>query len=213
LKDCTLDNLTKSIADSLLAGINANGHASLVACGGSSPLSLYKNLSVLDLDWSKVSIFLGDDRIVSSDHPDSNEYLITHYLLKNKAISATFYPLKDFEVDKDEDRYTFDIVLLGLGSDGHFASLFPAQIENNQAFDVNASPAIIISQENLGSPSYKRLSMNLSMLLDARRCILLVPNTEKRNIVDRALNDNQLPLHYLLTQQKTKIEFSDIDFK
>ena len=182
-------------------------------CGGSSPLSLYKNLSVLDLDWSKVSIFLGDDRIVSSDHPDSNEYLITHHLLKNKAISATFYPLKDFEIDKDEDRYPFDIVLLGLGSDGHFASLFPAQIENNQAFDVNASPAIIISQENLGSPSYKRLSMNLSMLLDTRRCILLVPNTEKRNIVERAFNDNKLPLHYLLTQQKTKIEFSDIDFK
>ena len=213
MKDCTLDNLTKSIADALLAGINANGHASLVACGGSSPLSLYKNLSVLDLDWSKVSIFLGDDRIVSSDHPDSNEYLINHYLLQNKAISATFYPLKDLEIDKDEERSPFDIVLLGLGSDGHFASLFPAQIENNQAFDVNVSPAIIISQENLGSPSYKRLSMNLSMLLDARRCILLVPNTEKRNIVERAFNDNKLPLHYLLTQQKTKIEFSDIDFK
>ena len=213
MKDCTLDNLTKSIADALLAGINANGHASLVACGGSSPLSLYKNLSVLDLDWSKVSIFLGDDRIVSSDHPDSNEYLINHYLLQNKAISATFYPLKDLEIDKDEERSPCDIVLFGLGSDGHFASLFPAQIENNQAFDVNASPAIIISQENLGSPSYKRLSMNLSMLLDARRCILLVPNAEKRNIVERAFNDNKLPLHYLLTQQKTKIEFSDIDFK
>jgi 6-phosphogluconolactonase/glucosamine-6-phosphate isomerase/deaminase len=55
--------------------------------------------------------------------------------------------------------------------------------------------------------------MNLSMLLDARRCILLVPNAEKRNIVERAFNDNKLPLHYLLTQQKTKIEFSDIDFK
>ena len=213
MKDCTLDNLTKSIADSLLTGINANGYASLVVCGGSSPLSLYKNLSVLDLDWSKVSIFLGDDRIVSSDHPDSNEYLINHYLLQNKAISATFYPLKDLEIDKDKERSPFDIVLLGLGSDGHFASLFPAQIENNQAFDVNASPAIIISQENLGSPSYKRLSMNLSMLLDARRCILLVPNAEKRNIVERAFNDNKLPLHYLLTQQKTKIEFSDIDFK
>jgi len=90
LKDCTLDNLTKSIADALLVGINANGHASLVVCGGSSPLSLYKNLSVLDLDWSKVSIFLGDDRIVSSDHPDSNEYLITHYLLTQQKTKIEF---------------------------------------------------------------------------------------------------------------------------
>lgn len=90
MKDCTLDNLTKSIAGSLLAGINSNGHASLVKFGGSNPLSLYKNLSILDLDWSKVSIFFGDDRIIFSDHPDSNEYLITHYLLTQQKTKIEF---------------------------------------------------------------------------------------------------------------------------
>jgi 6-phosphogluconolactonase/glucosamine-6-phosphate isomerase/deaminase len=54
--------------------------------------------------------------------------------------------------------------------------------------------------------------MNLSMLIDAKRCILLVPNLTKRKIVERAFKDNQLPLHFLLTQEKTNIEFSDIDF-
>ena len=212
MKDCTLDNLTKSIADALLAGINANGHASLVACGGSSPLSLYKNLSVLDLDWSKVSIFLGDDRVVPSDHPDSNNYLIHLHLLKNHASSALFYPLNDSKITIQDIRRPFDVVLLGLGDDGHFASLFPAQLNDYCAFDVNASPSIIASDKNLGSPSHRRISMNLSMLIDAKRCILLVPNSDKRKIVERAFKNNQLPLHFLLTQEKTKIEFSDIDF-
>ena len=80
------------------------------------------------------------------------------------------------------------------------------------AFDVNASPSIIASDQNLGSPSHRRISMNLSMLIDAKRCILLVPNSDKRKIVERAFKDKQLPLHFLLNQERTKIEFSDIDF-
>ena len=59
MKDFTVDNLSQSIAASLSASINLNGYASFVVCGGSSPLSLYDNLSNKDLDWSKVSIFLG----------------------------------------------------------------------------------------------------------------------------------------------------------
>ena len=212
MKDCTLDNLTKSIAGSLLAGINSNGHASLVKFGGSNPLSLYKNLSILDLDWSKVSIFLGDDRVVPSDHQDSNNYLIQLHLLKNNASSASFYPLNDSKITIKDIRRPFDVVLLGLGNDGHFASLFPAQLNNALAFDAYASPSIIVSDQDLGSPSHKRISMNLSMLIDAKRCILLVPNSDKRKIVERAYKDNQLPLHFLLTQERTKIEFSDLDF-
>lgn len=106
----------------------------------------------------------------------------------------------------------FDVVLLGLGNDGHFASLFPAQLNIPEAFDAEASPTIIVSDQELGSPSYKRVSMNLSLLTNTKRCILLVPSSEKRKIVETAYTDNQLPLHFLLTQQKIKVEFSDLDF-
>jgi len=212
LKDFTVDNLSQSIAASLSASINLNGYASFVVCGGSSPLPLYDNLSNKDLDWSKVSIFLGDDRVVPSDHQDSNNYLIQLHLLKNNASSASFYPLNDSKITIKDIRRPFDVVLLGLGNDGHFASLFPAQLNNALAFDAYASPSIIVSDQDLGSPSHKRISMNLSMLIDAKRCILLVPNSDKRKIVDRAYKDNQLPLHFLLTQERTKIEFSDLDF-
>ena len=212
MKDFTLDNLSQSIADSLSSSINLNGYASLVVCGGSSPLPIYDNLSNKDLDWSKVSIFLGDDRVVPPDHPDSNNNLIQLHLLKNNASSASFYPLNDSKIAIQDIRRPFDVVLLGLGNDGHFASLFPAQLNNTCAFDADATPSIIVSDQNLGSPSQRRISMNLSMLIDAKRCILLVPNSDKRKIVERAFKDNQLPLHFLLNQERTKIEFSDIDF-
>ena len=212
MKDFTADNLSQSIAASLSASINLNGYASFVVCGGSSPLLLYDNLSNKDLDWSKVSIFLGDDRVVPSDHQDSNNYLIQLHLLKNNASSASFYPLNDSKITIKDIRRPFDVVLLGLGNDGHFASLFPAQLNNALVFDAYASPSIIVSDQDLGSPSHKRISMNLSMLIDAKRCILLVPNSDKRKIVERAYKDNQLPLHFLLTQERTKIEFSDLDF-
>ncbi|MDA9935854.1 6-phosphogluconolactonase [Gammaproteobacteria bacterium] len=212
MKDFTVDNLSQSIAASLSASINLNGYASFVVCGGSSPLPLYDNLSNKDLDWSKVSIFLGDDRVVPSDHQDSNNYLIQLHLLKNNASSASFYSLNDSRITIKDIRRPFDVVLLGLGNDGHFASLFPAQLNNALVFDAYASPSIIVSDQDLGSPSHKRISMNLSMLIDAKRCILLVPNSDKRKIVERAYKDNQLPLHFLLTQERTKIEFSDLDF-
>jgi 6-phosphogluconolactonase len=212
LKDFTVDNLSQSIAASLSESIHLNGYASMVVCGGSSPLPIYDNLSNKNLDWSKVSIFLGDDRVVPSDHPDSNNNLIQLHLLKNKASSASFYPLNDSKIAIQDIRRPFDIVLLGLGNDGHFASLFPAQLNNANAFNANATPSIIVSDQDLGIPSHRRISMNLSMLIDAKRCILLVPNSDKRKIVERAFKDKQLPLHFLLNQERTKIEFSDIDF-
>ena len=212
MNDSILDSFTHSIVDSLISSINLNGHASFVVCGGNSPLPLYKNLSKKDLDWSKVSIFLGDDRVVPADHVDSNNYLIHHNLLQNNAASASFYSLIDLKISIEDMKRPFDVVLLGLGNDGHFASLFPAQLGNADAFDITASPGLIISDQELGSPCYKRISMNLSLLMDTKRCILLVPNENKRKIVERALEDNKLPLHFLLNQKKTKVEFSDLDF-
>ena len=212
MEDSILNNLSQSIVDSLISSINLNGHASFVVCGGNSPLPLYDNLSKMDLDWSKVSIFLGDDRIVSANHPDSNNYLIHRHLLKNNATSASFHSLLDLKISIEEIKCPFDVVLLGLGNDGHFASLFPAQLDNADAFDITASPGLITSDQELGSPCYKRISMNLSLLMHTKRCILLVSNEDKRKIVERALEDNQLPLHFLLNQKKTKVEFSDLDF-
>ena len=212
MQDQTIDILSHSIAKSLKKAIDLNGYASLVVCGGRSPLSLYKDLSGRNLDWTKVLIFMGDDRIINKDHKDSNENLIREHLLINNAASAQFRSLLHPKISIESIRLPFDVVLLGLGRDGHFASLFPDQLNHKTAFKLNAAPDFIISKKPLGSPSYKRISMNLSMLINTKRCILLVTNKDKRMIVDQAYTDNGLPLHFLLSQDKTLVECSDLYF-
>ena len=207
------DKLSKSIAKSLNESIELSGKASLVVCGGNSPLSIYQKLSIVDLDWNNVSIFLGDDRLLPSDHIDSNENLLRKNLLINNAKSAKFYPLVQPSIDIKDIKLPFDIVLLGLGPDGHFASLFPEQVKLSSAFSIDAEPDFLCSDIPLGSPSYKRISMNLALLLNTERCILLVTNSDKRLVVEKAYTNNKMPLYFLINQDKTKLEFSDIDFQ
>ena len=207
------EKLFKSITKSLDKAIALNGKASLVVCGGNSPLSIYQKLSRADLDWNKVSIYLGDDRLLPSDHIDSNENLLRKNLLINNAKWAKFYPLVQPRINIKDITLPFDIVLLGLGIDGHFASLFPEQVKLSSALSIDADPDFICSENPLGSPSYKRISMNLALLLNTKRCILLVTDSDKRLVVEKASTNNKMPLHFLINQDKTKLEFSDIDFQ
>ena len=212
MNNSSSDKLSKSIAKTLNESIELSGKASLVVCGGNSPLPIYQKLSLADLDWSKVSVYLGDDRLLLSDHIDSNENLLRKNLLINNAKSAKFYPLVQPRINIKDLILPFDIVLLGLGLDGHFASLFPEQVKLSSAFSIDADPDLICSDIPLGSPSYKRISMNLALLLNTKRCILLVTNSDKRLVLEKASTNNKMPLHFLINQDKTKLEFSDIDF-
>ena len=212
MEESRLNTLLASITHSLSDAIDTKGYASLVVSGGNSPLPLYKKLSMTNIDWSKVFIYLGDDRLVESNHKDSNEHLIKTQLMINKASKASFNSLLYPELRVNEIKLPFDIVLLGLGMDGHFASLFPDQLTDLRILDVNALPALVKSEQPLGSPCYQRISMNLSLLTDTKRCILIVPSEEKRVVIEQAYGDNRLPLYFLLNQKKTTVEFSDLDF-
>lgn len=212
MPDKTLDVLSSSIIETLSSAIDSFGCASLVVCGGKSPLPIYQSLCSAELDWKKISIYLGDDRVISKDNEHSNDHLIKKHLLINNASSAKFFSLAHDPLKVEDFCLPFDLVLLGLGSDGHFASLFPDQLNQKTAFDVDAKPAFIHSDRPLGSPSFKRVSMNLSLLLNTKRCILLVSDKDKRIVVEKAATNINMPLHFLLTQDKTKIEFSDTHF-
>ena len=205
--------IAQSIAVTLQQGILRKGFATLVVSGGRSPLEIYSYLSQILIPWSKVTIILGDDRVLEESNIDSNDRLIKENLLINKAETATYISLLDSLQTPVKLELPFDVSLLGMGLDGHFASLFPELLGNNSLFNVDAPHEIYLSDTPLGNPFHKRITMNLSMLLDTHRCILLVSSKLKRDLLDKALRDNKLPLYYLINQQKIKIELSDIDFE
>ena len=204
--------IAKSIASTLEESVLKKGYATFVVSGGNSPLEIFSHLNQMPIPWSKITIILGDDRMLDSGNSDSNDKLIRENLIINKAGSAKYLSLIDPLVTPSKLNFPFDISLLGMGLDGHFASLFPELLANLSLFNVDAPHEIYLSENALGHPSHKRISMNLSMLLNSDRCILLVSSESKRGVLDQAIGDSRLPVHYLINQNKVKIEFSDVDF-
>ena len=97
-------------------------------------------------------------------------------------------------------------MLLGMGEDGHFASLFPSLIESNiEYFNLYAEPDIFFT-EPMGSPCHKRVSMNLSMILQSENIFLLVSSNKKNDVLKQAKFDKNLPLYYLLNQSQKEIK-------
>ena len=189
--------LTKLISDKLKLAIDKKGTATFVVSGGTSPLKLFEDLSKIDLPWNKVQITLVDDRLVNKNHIHSNQKLINDHLLKNKAKLANFIPLSE-EIIKSKIIVTpFDVNLLGMGEDGHFASLFPDMIKDFNLFDLSADPNILTITSH-GDPFLPRITMNLSLILKSEFIVLLVKGSIKQKIIDQAKNDNSLPIHYLL---------------
>ena len=200
-----MNNPAQSIYETLKKCIDDYNFASLVVSGGSSPIKIFSDLSKTDLDWAKVSVMLVDDRVVSSDHLDSNEKLLKDYFFINKASAANYISLKSNSNTVMKIDRPFDIMLLGMGEDGHFASLFPQLINITNHFDLSTSPKIIFT-DPLGNPCHKRVSMNLSMIMQSKKIMLLVSNPVKSGLVDQALKNKDLPIHFLLNQKVKGIE-------
>jgi hypothetical protein len=137
--------LAADFSDRLADIIKKRRKASLALAGGTTPSPLYEELSHRPLNWEKVSVTLTDERWVSPEDPASNEWLVREYLLKRRAAAATFIPFKTNHAKATggavvtEKRIApimpFDIVLLGMGPDGHIASLIPGA----DGFDVAAA--------------------------------------------------------------------------
>ena len=203
-------NVSKFIIGKLNSAIEREGQASLVVSGGSSPISIYEELSNADVSWSKVFLTLVDDRLVEPNHEDSNQNLLYKHLIKNKAKEVKFFPLDD-EVSFNKDfKKPFDITLLGMGEDGHFASLFPNMINLPEAFSLNTEPRVLKTPA-LGVPLYPRITMNLSMIMESSYIILLVKGKLKQDILDKAKMNSDYPIHHLINNRNKEIFIKKIN--
>ena len=201
-----MNNNSARIHSILSNAIKNKGGASFISRGGSSPVPIFKDLSTSNLDWANIEVTLVDDRSVNKSHVDSNEKLLNENLLVNKASNASFISLKSDPSEVYKIKQPFDLMLLGMGEDAHFASLFPSMINTNiEYFNIDSKPEIIYT-EPLGSPLHERISMNLAMILNSKNIILLVSNSKKLDVLTKAKTNKNLPLYYLFNQKLVDIE-------
>ncbi|MGH6874487.1 MAG: 6-phosphogluconolactonase [Aestuariivirgaceae bacterium] len=203
--------LAADIAASLSRSIAETGSASLVVSGGSTPRLMFDELSRHRLPWNRVKISLADERLVPAADPDSNERLVREHLLTREAQAAVFIPLWQGEGDPVESAVEavcnmdrpFAMVVLGLGEDGHVASLFPGMPYLGRALDRAANNTAVFVP-GLGSRQ-PRVSLTISTLLDTRRLALSFTGETKRRVFERALAPGaveELPVRAILRQTK-----------
>jgi 6-phosphogluconolactonase len=210
--------LAGSIAADLSAAIAARGLASLVVSGGRSPVRLFECLRTEEIDWSRVYVALADERWVDPSDPASNERLVREELLQGRAAAAHFHGLKNGAATPDlgavlawktfaDVPRPFDIVVLGMGDDGHTASLFPGSPNLMSALDETASAGCVGMLSP--TPPQARLSLNLAALLESGRIVILITGEAKWRTYVAASQPGPvelMPVRAVLRQRRTPVE-------
>ena len=189
--------------------LKTENRAGIVVSGGSTPGECFDVLSRKLLPWSDVTIIPSDERWVDATHADSNERLIRSRLRQNLASDARILPLyrpdRSAEtavrrLDSDlRDLLPFASVLLGMGEDGHFASLFPDF--DDLATALNPDNAKLCTPVKTAASPYQRMSLTLAALRQTQHTALLIFGETKRQVFEQAINgEGDYPIEQLLKQ-------------
>jgi 6-phosphogluconolactonase len=170
------------IAEALRAGAR-----SLVLAGGNTPKRCYELLSELPVEWGRVSVLFGDERCVPPLDPESNYRMAKETLIDRVALANVYRIPAELGPDEGADLYAevvefvapFDLVVLGVGEDGHTASLFPGHPALN-------ADGLTVGIHDAPKPPPERVSLTLGVLRDARRVIILATGAGKADAVARA---------------------------
>ena len=216
------DTLATELESCLLDSIRDRGRATLALSGGSTPLPLFRRLRDRPLPWSQITVTLADERWVGREHADSNAAFLHRELLVGPAAAATFIELKnpsptpelgatECETELGRLDWPIDAIVLGMGGDGHTASLFPETAENRSALEEGLNPSsecrCVAIQP--GEAPHPRISLTLKALTETRRLILHITGASKWNVYQAALGPGpvgELPVRAVLRQTKVPIE-------
>lgn len=201
------------IAELLANRLDHNGNASIVVSGGTSPRQCMAALANAPLDWQRVQVTLSDERWVPPEHDDSNEKLVREALLTGPAAAATLLPVYADGVSPEErceqlqdplPVLPFSCSLVGIGTDGHFASLFPDAAQLELGLDVE-SGRLYVPVTTTASP-HPRISMTLAGISRSDEIALLFFGEEKLEVYRQAkVSSNGYPLSRLLRQKRAPV--------
>ena len=192
-------NLIKKI----LNDINNSKKINLILAGGTSPLKFYDQLFKQKIDWKKVNLFLKDERLVSIFSKYSNYKNINSILKKNnlfnklKPLNKNSTRKKNIKLITNSLKKHKTICFLGLGYDGHFASIFNNSKKYKELINLKKKPSILIT-DKVGKPFVKRATMNLSMLNYSSRFYLILNNKSKVNLFKEILNSKNIEIYSIL---------------
>lgn len=213
---------TECIA-ALQTALDERDEASFMVSGGSTPEPLYRSLSEVELDWSSVYVALVDERWVDFEHDKSNEAFTVKTLMQNKAAAANLIGMKnsaataaeglaDCESVYQQLAQPFDMTILGMGSDGHTASLFPHATGLTDALDPEGESlcaAITAHQSEVTGAITERMTLTLAGLLRSRRLVLLITGEEKLRVLRDAQAGSDveaMPIRAVLQQDRVPLE-------
>lgn len=211
--DILAERLAWNTAKTLIDAIAERGEARLLVSGGSTPKKFFAALAQQSLAWEKVTIGLVDDRCVESFDPRSNAKLVGENLLLGEAFTATFQPLFDPELGVEKSAEWAagaaqrpDVVVLGMGGDGHTASLFPGSPELEQG--LTASTAVIAAEPTM-DPFVTRLTHTGPFLATAGAVFLHFEGAGKRAVYEDARLKDQpstTPISWFLHHPACPVE-------
>lgn len=189
------DALALRVADDLAEAIDQKGFATLMLSGGNTPRPFLQKLAAEPILWEKVRISLVDERWVDPASEKSNEKMVRSTLLQSGAKKASFYgmhddipnhkALQDFNALLRSKLYPFDVVILGLGTDGHTASLFPNRPELAALLDLSSERLCGFCEAPV-EPK-ERMTLSLAAIASAAHCYLHIEGSEKLAVYRKAL--------------------------
>jgi len=209
------ESLAISVSHALDLVIKARGWAVLAVSGGKSPVPMFERLRYRPIRWEAVTVTLVDERAVPPDHADSNGAMVRSHLLREGAGVAGWVPLIRDDAEAAEPLRAVqrlnasfqqpDVVVLGMGEDGHTASLFPDAPELQTALSA-PEPGYIVTHPSMAP--HARVTLNLAALLAAERTFLAITGEKKGAVLARALEapTPALPVSVVLARHRRGVD-------